>query len=94
MQRIPCPWCGVRDEVEFHCGGEADLHWPGDEGSDAALAQYLYVRTNRKGVQDERWRHLYGCGRWFLLARSTIDHRVLASWPPGAERPLLDEGAP
>ena len=30
MQLIPCPWCGPRDEVEFHYGGQAHVPYPED----------------------------------------------------------------
>jgi sarcosine oxidase, subunit delta len=35
MLRIPCPWCGVRDETEFHYGGQAHIARP--EDPDALL---------------------------------------------------------
>ena len=28
MQLIPCPWCGPREEVEFHYGGQAHVAYP------------------------------------------------------------------
>jgi len=30
MLRIPCPWCGVRDESEFRYRGDATRSRPGD----------------------------------------------------------------
>ena len=30
MLLIPCPWCGPRDEVEFHYGGQAHVAYPAD----------------------------------------------------------------
>ena len=29
MQLIECPWCGAREETEFHYGGEAHVALPG-----------------------------------------------------------------
>ncbi|TLY56425.1 MAG: sarcosine oxidase subunit delta, partial [Gammaproteobacteria bacterium] len=31
-----------------------------------------------KGVHLERWRHAYGCGQWFNVARHTVTHEVLS----------------
>ena len=28
MQLIECPWCGTREETEFHYGGEAHVPTP------------------------------------------------------------------
>ena len=30
MLLIPCPWCGPRDETEFHYGGQAHVAYPED----------------------------------------------------------------
>jgi heterotetrameric sarcosine oxidase delta subunit len=87
MLLIPCPWCGPRDEIEFHWGGEAHVHRPDAGASDQAWTDYLFYRDNRKGLNFERWHHEFGCRRWFNLARDTVSHRVLASYPMGAPRP-------
>ena len=36
MLQIRCPWCGPREENEFHYGGEAHIAYPGSEADDAA----------------------------------------------------------
>lgn len=87
MLLIECPWCGSRDEVEFHCGGESHIVRPGEDATDAAWSQYLFFRTNTKGVNFERWHHAYGCRRWFNIARDTTSHAILASYPMGAAKP-------
>ena len=28
MQLIACPWCGPREETEFHYGGQAHIAYP------------------------------------------------------------------
>ena len=40
MQLIDCPWCGPREEVEFHYGGQAHVSYPEDPSalSDDELA--------------------------------------------------------
>jgi sarcosine oxidase, subunit delta len=81
MLRIPCPWCGVRDETEFHYGGQAGIVRPEhpDELSDDEWAEFLFMRDNPKGEFAERWVHAAGCRRWFKLVRDTVTHRIIAS---------------
>ena len=38
MLLIPCPWCGPRDEIEFHYGGEAHIARPADPGVRGAFS--------------------------------------------------------
>jgi sarcosine oxidase, subunit delta len=78
MMQIPCIWCGPRDESEFVCGGTSHLQRPGLEQSDQAWGEYLFFRDNPKGLHLERWRHAYGCGQWFNLARNTVTHEILS----------------
>lgn len=87
MLQIPCPWCGIRDEVEFRFGGESHMTRPGPETSDAGWAQYLFCRSNPKGVHFERWCHSYGCGEWFNVARHTVSHEIVAVCRIGEPRP-------
>ena len=91
--RIECPWCGERDETEFHYGGEAHIARPPDPDalSDEAWADYLFMRANPKGVHAERWMHAQGCRRWFNILRHTVSHEVVAVYPMGAPRPELPE---
>lgn len=78
MLRIPCPWCGVRDEDEFRYGGEAPIVRPArpEQASDAAWADYLFYRDNVNGEHLERWLHAYGCRQWFLVRRDTLTHEI------------------
>ena len=89
MLLISCPWCGPRDETEFHCGGEAHIVRPKDPDSlsDAEWADYLFMRTNPKGVHRERWVHTQGCRRWFNVLRHTLTHRILAVYRIGEKPP-------
>jgi sarcosine oxidase subunit delta len=87
--QLKCPWCGVRDESEFVWGGTTHLTRPPLTASDAEWAEYLFFRDNPKGVHLERWRHTYGCGQWFNLARHTVSHEVSSVYamtepPPGS----------
>ncbi|WP_299329523.1 sarcosine oxidase subunit delta [Parasphingopyxis sp.] len=88
MLIIPCPWCGARDESEFAYGGEADIVRPPAEVSDAAWAEYLYVRDNPRGKNRELWFHRDGCFQWFVLERDTATNECLSAHridPPGEE---------
>lgn len=78
MLRITCPWCGPRDEPEFHWGGEVPVVRPGppEDVSDAAWADYLFIRDNPKGWVCERWLHAFGCRQWLVMVRNTVTHEI------------------
>jgi heterotetrameric sarcosine oxidase delta subunit len=78
MLRIPCPWCGPRDEPEFHWGGEVPLLRPGPPAtvSETTWADYLFMRDNPKGWVRERWVHAFGCRQWFVVVRNTVTHEI------------------
>ena len=67
MLQISCPWCGPRDETEYHYGGQAHVAYPEDPAalSDEEWAAYLFFRDNPKGLFAERWVHSTGCRKWF-----------------------------
>jgi len=72
MLLIRCPHCGPRPEIEFVYGGQAQITRPVGAGvTDQQWTDFLYARTNSKGVHAERWRHVYGCGRFFNAQRDT-----------------------
>jgi sarcosine oxidase, subunit delta len=89
MLLIACPNCGPRPEIEFRCGGEAHIARPADPAkvSDAVWADYLFNRTNARGVHAERWLHVHGCRRWFNVLRDTVSDEVLETYPIGRPRP-------
>ncbi len=92
MLLITCPWCGAREEHEFSCGGEAHIARPLESETldDAAWADYVFMRTNPKGVQYERWVHVDGCRRWFNMARNTVTHEILGIYKMGDPKPEFD----
>lgn len=93
MLLIPCPYCGERPELEFHCGGEAHVARPPDPSGtdDAQWADYLFNRTNTWGVHAERWLHVHGCRRWFNALRDTVSDAFVATYRMGEPRPRLGE---
>jgi len=78
MLRIPCPYCGLRDQVEFQFGGESQITRPEnpEQASDSEWAGYMFYRDNIKGLHYERWLHSFGCRQWFNLARDTVTHEI------------------
>lgn len=94
MLRIACPYCGVRDQAEFRCGGQSHLARPAFEVNDRTWTDYLFNRDNPKGIHYERWLHEYGCGRWFNMARDTVTHEARAVYRMDESKPTLDGSAP
>lgn len=88
MLILTCPYCGVAaEETELHPAGEAHLTRHGPGSTDADFEGYLFARRNPKGVHFERWRHLYGCGKWFLAARDTVTLQVFGTYPAQSKYP-------
>lgn len=88
MLILTCPFCGVTaEETELHPGGEAHLKRFGPGSSDADFEAYLFARQNQKGVVFERWRHAYGCGKWFLAARDSVTLQVFGTYPAQTTQP-------
>ncbi|MFJ1806947.1 MULTISPECIES: sarcosine oxidase subunit delta family protein [unclassified Streptomyces] len=96
MLLIPCPWCGPRDEAEFHYGGQAHVPYPEDPSAlnDEDWARYLFFRDNPKGPFAERWSHAAGCRKWFNAVRDTATNELLAVYRPGEARPEAAEPRP
>ena len=88
MLLIPCPHCGDRPEIEFRGGGEAHVARAADSSSvsDEAWAEFLFYRTNPKGLMAERWNHTHGCQRWFNALRDTVSDHILETYRMG-EKP-------
>jgi len=88
---LTCPYCGIAaEETELAPGGEAHLKRSGPGSSDQAFEDYLFARTNPRGVHFERWRHVHGCGRWFLAARCTATLEVFGTYPAQTAAPPDD----
>ena len=80
MQRFPCPFCGLRDEREFHFAGELGKVRPDTAGTIDATewADYLHMQCNDKGASEEVWMH-NTCRELFVLNRDTVSMAVLES---------------
>ena len=85
MFLIECPWCGERDESEFNCVGEAHIARPleTEKMSDQDWADYLFMRSNPKGLHREQWLHAAGCRRYFNAERDTVSYRIAGTYKIG-----------
>jgi sarcosine oxidase subunit delta len=94
MLLIQCPYCGERPEPEFVYGGQAHIARPAQPSGTSAeeWTQFLYLRSNPRGVHAERWRHTRGCGRFFNALRDTATDRFLATYRVGERAPQLPGG--
>ena len=91
MLILTCPHCGIdADETELTAGGEAHLKRHGPGSSEEEFLGYLFHRQNPKGPHFERWRHSYGCGKWFLAARDTATMQVFGTYPASLAEPSED----
>ena len=82
MLLLTCPYCQIAaEETELAPGGEAHLKRFGPSSTDDDFEAYMFARKNPKGVHFERWRHAYGCGKWFLAARCTATLEVFGTYP-------------
>ena len=89
MLLVCCPYCGPRPEIEFRCGGEAHIARPVDPATidDEKWADFLFYRTNARGVHAERWLHQHGCARWFNALRDTVSDQFITTYLAGESRP-------
>ncbi len=87
MQHFPCPFCGVRDETEFHFVVEAGKPRPepAKDVSDDQWATYLHLGKAHRGKAKEIWLH-QTCGLYFLMNRNTVTREIISSeYLPEAE---------
>ncbi|MEE9388739.1 MAG: sarcosine oxidase subunit delta [Paracoccaceae bacterium] len=88
MLCLKCPYCGViADETDLSGGGQAHLKRASIGTGDQDFEDYLFNRENPMGVHFERWRHVYGCGKWFIAARDTVTLEVFGTYPAQTLQP-------
>ncbi len=76
MLRIHCPFCGLRDEVEFRYRGDATARRPAAEANEEAFFAYVYARDNPRGWHLEWWLHTHGCRQVLKVKRHTLTHEI------------------
>ncbi|MEL6640422.1 MAG: sarcosine oxidase subunit delta [Pseudomonadota bacterium] len=88
MQMFTCPFCGARNETEFHFVGELGKVRPDTttEITDAAWATYLHTQRNEKGRVREVWMHL-PCAELFVMERDSVSMEVIATTSLRGELP-------
>ena len=91
MLIIECPYCGPRDQLEFSNGGEAHVKRPdgSQDISDREWAEYVFIRSNPKGLFYERWVHSHGCRKWFNCVRDTSTDEILKTYKIDEPKPDL-----
>jgi heterotetrameric sarcosine oxidase delta subunit len=88
MLRIPCRYCGERDETEFRYRGDASRERPASDAGIAGFADYAYERENPCGWHIEWWLHVGGCRRLLKVVRHTLTHEICFVGDP-LDRPAL-----
>lgn len=91
MLIIACPYCGPREETEFHYGGQAHVPYPAEpeQLTDEEWARYLFYRDNPHGIFAEQWTHRAGCRRWFNVLRDTVTYDVAAVYAISQPQPQV-----
>ena len=75
MMLIDCPHCGPRAQVEFAYERTVDSVVQPDAAPDDAMA-HLFARANPRGLDQEIWRHSYGCRAWLVMTRDRVTHTI------------------
>ena len=96
MLLIHCPYCDdTLPELEFAYAGEAHIARPADPSklTDVEWRDFLFIRSNSRGLHAERWRHINGCGRFFNALRDTVSDKFLQTYKAGEARPNVEQAA-
>lgn len=84
MMQIDCPHCGPRAQTEFVYERTVDSVVPLDAAPEEAM-KALFTRTNPRGVDEEIWRHTYGCRAWMVITRHRVTNEISAIRAIGPE---------
>ncbi len=76
MLRIHCPWCGLRDEIEFRYRGDAQRQRPVADAPADEFVAFVYERSNPRDWHVEWWLHTGGCRRLLRVERHTLTHEI------------------
>lgn len=84
MLLITCPHCGPRAQAEFTYERTVDsIVQPGADTAEAM--ERLFTRANPRGLDEEVWRHTYGCRAWLVMTRHRLTHAIEAVRATGPE---------
>ena len=84
MLLINCPHCGLRAQIEFTYERTVDSVVQPDAPAAEAMER-LFSRANPRGLDDEVWRHSFGCRAWLVLTRHRVTHEIAAIRAVGPE---------
>lgn len=84
MMQIPCPFCGPRAQAEFFYERTVDSVVRPDAGPMDAM-RILFSRENPRGMDEEIWRHSYGCRAWMVISRDRMTNEITAVRAAGPE---------
>ena len=84
MMQITCPHCGRRAQAEFVYERTVDSVVALDAVHEDAL-KTLFTRNNPRSVDDEIWRHTYGCRAWMVITRHRVTNEITAVRAVGPE---------
>lgn len=84
MMQIDCPRCGPRAQGEFVYERTVDSVVTLNVTVEEAMSA-LFTRANPRGVDDEIWRHTFGCRAWMILTRNRVTHVIEAVRAVGPE---------
>jgi sarcosine oxidase subunit delta len=98
--QITCPNCGPRGVWEFHFSGPVGGERPPQDADANVWTDFIYNKSNVRGVQTEWWYHRSACKLWFLVERNTATNEVLGSrryeppQAPGPDEPGVQQVTP
>ena len=78
------PHCGPRAQIEFAYERTVDSVVQPDAPAHEAIER-LFTRANPRGLDDEIWRHSYGCRAWLVMTRHRATHEITAIRAVGPE---------
>ena len=84
MMQITCPHCGPRAQSEFVFERTVDAVVTLNAAPEAAMTT-LFTRKNPRGLDEEIWRHTYGCRAWLVLTRNRVTNDITATYAVGPE---------
>ncbi len=84
MMQIHCPHCGSRAQGEFIFERTVDSVVTLEATPDDAMTA-LFTRHNPRGLDNEIWRHTFGCRAWMVVTRNRVTHEITATRAAGPE---------
>jgi heterotetrameric sarcosine oxidase delta subunit len=75
MMQIPCPHCGPRAQAEFVYERTVDSVVALDAAPEEAM-KTLFTRANPRGLDEEIWRHTFGCRAWMVITRHRVTNEI------------------